>query len=244
MNYYYWIVTIIFLVSFFVSRILKRKIRFYSGFQMNIQMTGKEIAEKMLYDSGIHDVDVLFVEGELTDYYDPLNKTINLSENVYSKKTVSAIAVSAHECGHALQHKLGYGILKFRNQIEPLLNLSSKLTNITIMFGLSIFYSSEGKNSFFLKLGIGLFFLAVIFSFITLPIEFDASKRALIWLKDKKIVNHKEYNQARDSLNWAAMTYVVSALGSFSQLIYFISFLNTTPTTSSRSNENQIDEYE
>ncbi|WP_185851440.1 zinc metallopeptidase [Blattabacterium cuenoti] len=226
MNYYYWIVSIIFFISVLVSKILRNKFRFYSELQMNIHMSGKEVAEKMLSDNGIYDVNVLSVEGELTDYYDPLNKTVNLSEIVFYRKTVGAIAVAAHECGHALQHKVGYKMLKLRNQMVPILNFSSKLTNFTIMFGLAIFYSSEGENSFFLKLGIGLFSLAVIFSFITLPIEFDASKRALIWLKNKNIVNYQEYNQAKDSLKWAAMTYVVYALGSLSQLIYFMSFLN------------------
>lgn len=223
---YYLIVGITFFVSVIVSRILKNKFRIYSELYLHNHMSGKDIAEKMLIDNGIYDVRVISVDGELTDHYNPMNQTINLSESVYHEKTAAAAAVAAHECGHVLQHRSGYNILKLRNQLIPILNFSSKFTNTALMFGLAIFYSSGGENAFLLKLGIGLFSLAVIFSFITLPIEFDASKRALNWLKTKNIVSYQEYDIAKDSLKWASITYLVSALGSLAQLIYFMSIFS------------------
>ncbi|WP_185849081.1 zinc metallopeptidase [Blattabacterium cuenoti] len=220
---YYFIVGTTFLISVIVNTILKNKFIAYSKVYLHSRMSGKEIAEKMLTDHGIFDVNVLSVEGELTDHYNPINKTINLSEKVYNDRTAASVAVAAHECGHALQHRLGYNLLKLRNHLVPILNFSSKFINIAIMSGLTIFYSSGGKDSLILQLGIGLFFLVVVFSFITLPIEFDASNRALTWLRNKNVVNYQEYHKAKESLNWAALTYVVSALGSLAQLIYFLS---------------------
>ncbi|WP_341651487.1 zinc metallopeptidase [Blattabacterium cuenoti] len=220
---YYFIVGITVFMSIIVNSILKNKFRDYSKLYLHSCMSGKEIAEKMLADHGIYDVNVLSIEGELTDHYNPINKTINLSEKVYNDSTAASTAVAAHECGHALQHQLGYNLLKLRNHLIPILNFSSKFINIAIISGLTIFYNSGGNNSLILKLGIGLFFLVVIFSFITLPIEFDASNRALTWLKNKNVVNYQEYHKAKESLNLAAMTYVVSALGSLAQLIYFLS---------------------
>ncbi|WP_185872078.1 zinc metallopeptidase [Blattabacterium cuenoti] len=226
---YYLIIGITFLVSFIVNLILKRKFQEFSKFHLHSYMSGKEIAEKMLEDNGITDVDVLLIEeeGNLTDHYNPMNKTINLSQIVYNGRNAASIAVAAHECGHALQHKVGYNLLKIRNRLIFILNFSSKFTNITIMAGLTIFYNSGGKDSLILQLGIALFFLIVFFYFLTLPIEFDASNRALKWIKKKNIVNYQEYNKAKESLNWAAMTYVISALGSLAQLIYFLSFFFT-----------------
>ncbi|BBA17359.1 zinc metallopeptidase [Blattabacterium cuenoti] len=230
---YYFIIGITVLVSVIVNTILKNKFRNYSKLYLQSRMSGKEIAEKMLIDHGIHDVNVLSVTGELTDHYNPINKTINLSENVYNDSTAASVAVAAHECGHALQHRLGYNLLKLRNYLIPILSLSSKFVNIAIMSGLTIFYSSGGKDSLILKLGIGLFFLVVIFSFITLPIEFDASNRALFWLKTKNMVNYQEYHKARESLNLAAMTYVVSSLGCLAQLIYFLSIFTNDDNSNS-----------
>ncbi|WP_341653503.1 zinc metallopeptidase [Blattabacterium cuenoti] len=232
---YYFIVGITVLLSIIVNSILKKKFRDYSKLYLHSCMSGKEIAENMLADHGIYDVNVLSIEGELTDHYNPINKTINLSEKVYNDRTAASIAVAAHECGHALQHQLDYNLLKLRNHLIPILNLSSKFINIAIISGLTIFYNSGGNNSFILKLGIGLFFLVVIFSFITLPIEFDASNRALTWLKNKNVVNYQEYHKAKESLNLAAMTYVVSALGSLAQLIYFLSIFTGSST---RKDEN------
>ncbi|BAR92177.1 zinc metallopeptidase [Blattabacterium cuenoti] len=233
---YYFIVGITVLLSIIVNFILKNKFRNYSKLYLHSCISGKEIAEKMLADHGIYDVNVLSVEGELTDHYNPINKTINLSEKVYNDSTAASVAVAAHECGHALQHRLGYNLLKLRNHLIPILNLSSKFINITIISGLTIFYNSGGSNSLILKLGIGLFFLVVIFSFITLPIEFDASNRALTWLRNKNVVNYQEYHKAKESLNLAAMTYVISALGCLAQLIYFLSVF-TGSSSSTRKNE-------
>ncbi|WP_185871506.1 zinc metallopeptidase [Blattabacterium cuenoti] len=221
---YYFIVGVIFLVSIVFDTILKNKLLAYSKLNLQSRMNGKEIAEKMLEDHGIHDVHVLSSEGELTDHYNPMNKTINLSENIYNNSNTASAAIASHECGHALQHKLGYDLLKLRNRLIPILNFSSKFINLAIISGLTVFYSSGGKDTLILKLGIGLFFLVVIFSFVTLPIEFDASNRALTWIRNKNIVNYQEYQKAKESLNWAAMTYVVSALASLAQLMYFLSF--------------------
>ncbi|WP_185869468.1 zinc metallopeptidase [Blattabacterium cuenoti] len=220
---YYLVVGTTFLVSVIVNTILQNKLRLYSKLYLHSNMSGKEIADKMLTENGIYDVHVLSTEGELTDHYNPLNKTINLSEKVYEKKSITAIAIAAHECGHALQHKLNYNLLELRNYLVPILNFASKFTNIAIMYGISMFYGSSGKDSFILQLGIGLFFMVVLFSLITLPIEFDASNRALTWLRNKNIVNYQEYRKVKDSLRWASMTYVVHALGSLGQLIYFMS---------------------
>lgn len=221
---YYFITGLVFLISLLVSNTLKSKFRKYARMHLNNGMSGKEIAEKMLKDNNINDVKVVSVEGQLSDHYNPLTKTVNLSEEVYNERNAAAAAVAAHECGHAVQHKLGYSMLKLRSQLVPLVNISARFVNIAIMAGLATYYSSG--NPFLLKIGIGLFALATIFSFITLPVEFDASYRALHWLKNKNIVNAQEYNGSKDALQWAAMTYVVAALGSLAQLIYFISLLN------------------
>ncbi|WP_341664889.1 zinc metallopeptidase [Blattabacterium cuenoti] len=234
---YYFIVGITVFVSIIVNSILKKKFRDYSKLYLHSCMSGKEIAEKMLADHGIYDVNVLSIEGELTDHYNPINKTINLSEKVYNDSTAASIAVAAHECGHALQHQLGYNLLKLRNHLIPILNLSSKFINIAIISGLTIFYNSGGNNSLILKIGIGLFFLVVIFSFITLPIEFDASNRALTWLRNKNVVNYQEYHKAKESLNLAAMTYVVSAFGCLAQLIYFLSVFTGGNSSSTRKDD-------
>ncbi|WP_341660318.1 zinc metallopeptidase [Blattabacterium cuenoti] len=228
---YYFIVGITVFMSIIVNSILKKKFRDYSKLYLHSCMSGKEIAEKMLADHGIYDVNILSIEGELTDHYNPISKTINLSEKVYNESTAASIAVAAHECGHALQHQLGYNLLKLRNHLIPILNLSSKFINIAIISGLTIFYNSGGNNSLILKIGIGLFFLVVIFSFITLPIEFDASNRALTWLRNKNVVNYQEYHKAKESLNLAAMTYVVSAFGCLAQLIYFLSVFTGSSST-------------
>ncbi|WP_185868889.1 zinc metallopeptidase [Blattabacterium cuenoti] len=228
MNYYF-IVGSTFLVSVIANFILKSKFRSFSKFHLHSCMSGKEVAERMLKENGIFDVNVLLIEGKenLVDHYNPLNKTINLSETVYNGRNAASVAVAAHECGHALQHKLGYNLLKLRNHLILILNFSSNFTSAAIMYGLTIFYSSGGKNSIILKIGIGLFLFIVIFYFLTLPIEFDASKRALNWMKKNNVVNYQEYNKAKESLRWAAMTYIISALGSLAQLIYFLSLFTS-----------------
>lgn len=223
---YYLIVGITVIISLIVNILLKNEFRKNSLIFLKNNMTGKEIAEKMLEDNNIYDVKILSVEGELTDHYNPLNKTVNLSEEVFTQKNIAAAAVAAHECGHAIQHKIGYSMLNIRTTLVPIVNISSKFSNIVIMTGMAIFYSSGGENSLILKIGIGLFAMAVIFSFITLPIEFDASHRALLWLKRKNITTKEEILGVKKSLNWAAMTYIVAAIGALAQLFYFLSILN------------------
>jgi hypothetical protein len=220
---YYILAGVIFLVSMYVSNRLKSKFKKYSQIHLQNGMSGKEIAEKMLSDNGIHDVKVISVAGQLTDHYNPATKTVNLSEPVYSQRNAAAAAVAAHECGHAVQHATAYSWLKMRSAIVPAVGVSSKLSNFVIMAGLIL--SATGSfigNSIFL-VGILLFAMTTVFAFITLPVEFDASKRALVWLQQKNIVTQQEMVGSKDALKWAARTYVVSALGSLATLIYFIS---------------------
>lgn len=223
---YYLITGLTFIISLLVSNIFKRRFQKYSRLSLQNGMSGKEVAERMLKDNGIYDVKVISAEERFTDHYNPLNKTITLSQEVYAQRNAAAAAVAAHECGHAVQHKVSYSMLNLRSQLVPAVNICSKFSNIAIMAGFAVFYSSGGENAFILKLGIGMFAFAVLFSFITLPVEFDASRRALVWLKSKNIVTRQEYTGAKDALQWAAMTYVVAALGTLAQLLYFVSLLN------------------
>lgn len=220
---YYLLAGVIFLVSMYVSNKLKSKFKKYSQIHLRNGMSGKEIAERMLSDNGIYDVKVISTAGQLTDHYNPLTKTVNLSESVYHQRNAAAAAVAAHECGHAVQHATAYSWLKMRSAIVPAVSISSKLSNFIIMAGLILSFSgSLIGNSIFL-IGILLFAMTTAFAFITLPVEFDASKRALVWLKTNNMVTQEEHAGAQDALKWAARTYVVSALGSLATLIYFIS---------------------
>jgi hypothetical protein len=220
---YYILAGVIFLVSMYVSNKLKSKFKKYSEVHLKNGMSGKEIAEKMLTDNGISDVKVISVDGMLTDHYNPANKTVNLSEGVYSQRNAAAAAVAAHECGHAVQHATAYSWLKLRSTIVPAVGVSSKLSNFVIMAGLIL--SASGSfigNSIFL-VGIALFAVTTLFAFITLPVEFDASNRALAWLEREQMVTKQEHSDAKDALKWAARTYVVAAIGSLATLLYFIS---------------------
>ncbi|MCO5232223.1 MAG: zinc metallopeptidase [Chitinophagales bacterium] len=219
----YYIIIIVFMgLSMIVSARLKSKFKKYS--QSPIGMTGAQVAQKMLRDNGINDVDVISTPGALTDHYNPANKTVNLSDWVYSQNTVAAAAVAAHECGHAVQHAHAYTWLGFRSKMVPALNISSKIMPWLIMGGIFLFYSSG--NSLILIIGIAMFALTTIFSFVTLPVEFDASNRALKWLDTARILNREDHDKAKDALKWAAMTYVVAALASLAQLLYYLSILN------------------
>lgn len=224
---YYILAGAIFLVSMYVSNRLKSKFKKYSKVHLQNGLSGKEIAEKMLADNGITDVQVISTPGMLTDHYNPANKTVNLSEGVYQQRNAAAAAVAAHEVGHAVQHATAYSWLKMRSAIVPMVGIASKLSNFVIMAGLVL--SASGTllgNSVFL-IGILLFAATTAFAFITLPVEFDASKRAMVWLKTKNMVTQQEYDGAKDALKWAARTYVVAALGSLATLMYFIMiFLN------------------
>ena len=223
MGGYYLLAGAIFLVSMYVSNQLKSKFKKYSKIKLKNGLSGKEIAEKMLLDNGITDVQVVSTKGQLTDHYNPVNKTINLSEAVYAQRNAAAAAVAAHECGHAVQHATAYNWLTLRSQIVPAVGFSSKISNFVIMAGLILMYSGSALGSMLFLAGIVLFAITTLFTFITLPVEFDASNRALAWLENKNMVTQEEHAGAKDALKWAARTYVVAALGSLATLLYFIS---------------------
>lgn len=221
---YYLIIGAVFLISMFVQSRLRSKFEFYSKVHLRNGMSGKEVAEKMLRDNGINDVQVISVPGQLTDHYNPENKTVNLSEAVYMQRNAAAAAVAAHECGHAIQHAVGYSMLQFRSKMVPVVNISSRLLQFVLMGGILVMAMSGNKT--ILAVGVVLFAITTLFAFITLPVEYDASNRALKWLKTTGTVTAEEYEGAEDSLKWAARTYVVAALGSLAQLIYFASLLS------------------
>ena len=223
MGGYYLLAGAIFLVSMYVSNQLKSKFKKYSKIKLKNGLSGKEIAEKMLLDNGITDVQVVSAKGQLTDHYNPVNKTVNLSEAVYAQRNAAAAAVAAHECGHAVQHATAYNWLTLRSQIVPAVGFSSKISNFVIMAGLILMYSGSALGSMLFLAGIVLFAITTLFTFITLPVEFDASNRALAWLENKNMVTQEEHAGAKDALKWAARTYVVAALGSLATLLYFIS---------------------
>lgn len=220
MTGYYIIIGLFMLISWFVGNKLKSKFRHYSKVFLANGMSGREIAEKMLADNGIHDVQVISTPGQLTDHYNPGDKTVNLSEVVYNERNAAAAAVAAHEVGHAVQHAVGYNMLQFRSKMVPMVSLASRLNQWILMLGLIVMASS--KNSTLLWIGIFLFAVTTAFAFITLPVEYDASNRALAWLKGSNMVLPNEYEGAKDSLKWAARTYVVAAIGSLAQLLYFV----------------------
>jgi len=221
---YYILAGVLFLVSSYVSNRLKSKFRKYSKINLQNGMSGAEIAEKMLSDNNIFDVQVISTKGMLTDHYNPTNKTVNLSEAVYNQRNAAAAAIAAHECGHAVQHSTAYSWLQMRSQIVPVVGVASKLSNFVIMAGLIItaIGALGGIGVYIFLLGIGLFAVTTAFAFITLPVEFDASKRALVWLQKENMVTQQEYSGAKDALKWAARTYVVAAFGSLATLLYFI----------------------
>ncbi|WP_369908072.1 zinc metallopeptidase [Mesonia sp. K7] len=221
---YYILVGVIMLVSWFVSYKLKSKFKHYSKVQLQNGLSGAEIAQKMLSDNGIHDVKVISTPGMLTDHYNPSKKTVNLSEGVYSQRNAAAAAVAAHECGHAVQHAKAYNWLQMRTNLVPLVSIASKFSQ-WVIFGGIILYTmvGAGVGQTVLLIGIIMFGLGTLFSFVTLPVEYDASNRALAWLKNNNMVTAEEYKGAEDSLKWAARTYVVAALGSLATLLYFLS---------------------
>ncbi|MBC8151777.1 MAG: zinc metallopeptidase [Bacteroidetes bacterium] len=219
----YWIIFIVFAgLSWLVQWRLRSKFNEYSQIGLGNGMSGAEIAEKMLKENNIYDVRVLSVEGMLTDHYNPADKTVNLSADVFYGRSVSAAAVAAHECGHAVQHSCAYAPLKLRSAIVPFVSVSSQYLQWVIIIGIVMINTTLLP----LTIGVGLFALTTLFSFITLPVEFDASRRALAWVKDRDVVTEREYGYAKDALWWAAMTYVVAALGSLASLLYYASLLN------------------
>lgn len=206
-----------------ISWRLKSKFKTYSQTSLQSNLSGQEIAEQMLADHGISDVRVISVAGQLTDHYNPADKTVNLSEDVYHGRNAAAAAVSAHECGHAVQHARAYSYLQLRSALVPMLSISNGFMPILLMIGMFTLYSTG--NSTLLAIGVALFAMATLFSFVTLPVEFDASNRALNWIKEKGIVTPEEYVMSKDALWWAAMTYVVAALGMLAQLLYYLNLL-------------------
>lgn len=203
-----------------VSWILRRKFTKYSAEGLRVGLTGKEVAEKMLRDNGIYDVQVISVDGFLSDHYNPLNKTVNLSPDVYRGQSVAAAAVAAHECGHAVQHATAYAWLTFRSKMVPVVQISSNLVQWVLLAGILVL--SFWQNPTILLIGIILFAMTTLFSFVTLPVEFDASNRALAWLQNAGITTATEYPKAKDALKWAAMTYVMSALASLATLMHYV----------------------
>lgn len=215
----YWILFIgIAVISYLVQARLQSKFKKYSRIPLANGMTGKEVAEKMLHDNGIYDVKVVSTPGTLTDHYNPATKTVNLSEGVYDSDSVAAAAVAAHECGHAVQHAKAYGPLKMRSALVPIVSFSSQWVMWILLAGIFTI------NTFpqLMLAGIILFALTTLFSFITLPVEINASQRALVWLNNSGITNSYNHAQAEDALRSAAYTYVVAALGSLATLIYYI----------------------
>ena len=220
-----WIIIIGFaIISFAVSSRLKSKFRKYSQTPLRRNLSGAEVAKLMLADYGIHDVQVVSVQGHLTDHYNPANKTVNLSENVYHGRNAAAAAVASHECGHAVQHANAYSMLQMRSAMVPIQNVSGQIINFIFMamlFG-GFFMGNIMPFDIALPIIIGCYFVFTLFAFVTLPVEFDASKRALAWVRDRDIVDNSEYDMAKDALKWAALTYVVAAVGSLATLLYYV----------------------
>jgi uncharacterized protein len=209
----------IMLASWLVSSRLKNKFEKYSKLHLRNGMSGQEIAEKMLADHGIRDVKVISVAGQLTDHYNPTDKTVNLSEAVFNQRNAAAAAVAAHECGHAVQHATAYSWLTMRSQMVPVVNIASTYMQWILLAGILMI------NSFpqLLLIGIVIFAATTLFSIVTLPVEYDASNRALAWLENKRMLSQEEQAGAKDALKWAARTYVVAALGSIATLMYYVS---------------------
>lgn len=218
----YWVlIGVSMLASLAISGMLKSRFAQYS--QIPIQMTGAQVAEAMLRQNGINDVQVISVAGQLTDHYDPIHKTVNLSEPVYHVNSVAAAAVAAHECGHAVQHQQAYAWLNFRSKMVPAVQFASTIQQYLMfgaMLGAGFFHSVT-----MLWVWVAVFGVTTLFAVVTLPVEFDASKRALVWLERSGIANQMEHDRAKNALFWAAMTYVAGAVGAIAQLLYWVSLL-------------------
>ncbi len=217
----YLIGLIVMAVSWYVQWRLKSKFKEYSEVGLRMGLSGREIAEKMLHDNGIYDVRVQSVEGTLTDHYNPQDKTVNLSSDVFYGRSVAAAAVAAHECGHAVQHATAYSWLQFRSKLVPVLTVSSRYMSWIILGGILMLNTTPVP----LAIGVALFALTTLFSFITLPVEYDASNRALAWIDRQGMVTQQEHGMAADALKWAARTYLVAAIGSLATLLYYLMIL-------------------
>jgi uncharacterized protein len=219
------VITVFFmLIGWIVSSRLKRKFKEYSQIHLTRDLSGADVARLMLADNGLSDVQVISVEGQLTDHYNPANKTVNLSLDVYNGRNASATAVAAHECGHAVQHAKAYSMLELRSALVPIQNISAKVINMVfmaMMFGAFALPGIFSMNTALLII-IACYGVFALFALITLPVEFDASKRALVWIEARGIVNKQEHDMAKDALKWAAMTYVVAAIGAITMLLYYV----------------------
>ncbi len=223
---YYLLSGILFLIGMAVSSTLKRKFQEYGEMPLSEGLSGKEVAEKMLRDNNIYDVRVISADGFLSDHYNPTDKTVNLSPDVYSGRSISAAAVAAHECGHAVHHATAYSMLQLRSALVPIVQISTTLAQWVILAGLGVM-GFGGGNQTILLIGIVLFAASTVFSLITLPVEYDASARALRWMENTHLTTRYEHDKAADALQWAARTYLVAALASVAQLVYFVMiFLN------------------
>ncbi len=205
--------------SWFVSYRLKSKFKQYSEVPLAAGLSGKDVAEKMLRDNQIYDVKVVSVEGFLTDHYNPQNKTVNLSPEVFNGRSVASAAIAAHECGHAVQHATAYSWLTMRSQLVPIVQVSSNVVQWVLLGGVLLLNVFPGL----LLIGIVLFAITTLFSFVTLPVEYDASNRALAWMESTNLSYGQEHEKAKDALSWAALTYVVAAIGSLATLLYYLS---------------------
>lgn len=220
---FYILIGVISLLSWLISNKLKNKFKYYSKVQLRNGMSGAEIAEKMLADHGITNVKVISTSGMLTDHYNPKNKTVNLSEGVYNERNAAAAAVAAHEVGHAVQHANAYEWLTMRSKLVPAVSITSKFSQYMVIGGIifGAFSGNTGIGFYIAVAGLAFMALGTLFSFITLPVEYDASNRALAWLKNKNMVSQEEFNGSEDALKWAARTYLVAALGSLAMLLYW-----------------------
>ena len=223
-----FVISIVFmLLGLLVSRRLKSKFEKYSQIRLRNGMTGAEIAQRMLHDNGIYDVRIIQVEGQLTDHYDPMSKTVNLSYDVYTGSSAASAAVAAHECGHAVQHAMAYAPLKMRSSLVPIVNVATKGMNLFYMFGFMFMGYIFSRNTPMAQAVLLALIVAnaaiALFSLITLPVEYDASNRALKWMEMKAIVTNGENDMAKDALKWAALTYVVAAAGAVANLLYYLS---------------------
>ncbi len=219
------VITVFFmLVGWIVSSRLKSKFHKYSQIHLTRDLSGADVARLMLADNGISDVQVISVEGKLSDHYNPANKTVNLSQDVYNGRNASATAVAAHECGHAVQHAKAYRMLELRSALVPIQSISAKIINIVFMAMMFGAFAVKGLLSFdtALLVIIACYGVFALFALITLPVEFDASKRALVWIEARGIVTKQEHDMAKDALKWAAMTYVVAAIGAITMLLYYV----------------------
>ena len=218
----YVIMIVFFVISFLVGQQLRSKFAKYSRVSLAKGLSGKEVAELMLSNNGITDVRVISVEGQLTDHYNPTDKTVNLSPDVYNGRSVAAAAVAAHECGHAIQHAKSYAFLQMRSSLVPVVSVASRYVQWVLLAGVILLQTFPA----ILLIGVVMLALTTLFSFITLPVEFDASRRALAWLNSTGLTYGESADNARDALKWAALTYVVAALGSLATLLYYLGFLN------------------